>query len=109
MLEWETAAEAELEAGKRTFVDLLLNWTPVVALVVGVIVYASHRHALYDALPDPAFVGVQQAGILLAQSAAAARAQGNHRAGQALPPPVGTAHLALLRDVQQRRAQLADS
>ncbi len=51
LLEWETAAEAELEAGKRTFVDLLLNWTPVVALVVGALVYASHRHALYDALP----------------------------------------------------------
>ena len=51
LLEWETAAEAEAEGGKRTFVDVLLNWTPVVALVVGAIVYFGHRHALYDALP----------------------------------------------------------
>ena len=39
------------ESGAEHFVDLLLNWTPVVALVVGAIVYASHRQALYDALP----------------------------------------------------------
>ena len=50
LLEWETAAEAELVISKRTFVDVLLNWTPAVALVVGVIVY-THRHALPDALP----------------------------------------------------------
>jgi hypothetical protein len=51
LLEWETAAEAEMGNGKRTFVDILLNWTPAVALIVGVIVYFSHRSALYDALP----------------------------------------------------------
>jgi hypothetical protein len=51
LLEWETAAEAELGNGKRTFVDVLLNWTPAVALIVGAIVYLSHRHSLYDALP----------------------------------------------------------
>ena len=51
LLEWETAAQAEVESGKRTFVDVLLNWTPVVALTVGVIVYFSHHNGLYDALP----------------------------------------------------------
>ena len=51
LLQWETAAEAELVISKRTFVDVLLNWTPAVALVVGVIVHYSHRHALPDALP----------------------------------------------------------
>ncbi len=51
LLEWETAAQAELETGRRTFVDVLLNWTPVVALIVGVLVYFSHPHALRDALP----------------------------------------------------------
>jgi cyclic beta-1,2-glucan synthetase len=51
LLEWETAAQAELVSGKRTFVDMLLNWTPVVALVVGGIVYFSRPPALYDALP----------------------------------------------------------
>ncbi len=51
LLEWETAAQAELEHGKRTFVDVLMNWTPVVALVVGVVVYLAHRHNLYEAAP----------------------------------------------------------
>ncbi|MGA7459302.1 MAG: glucoamylase family protein, partial [Candidatus Korobacteraceae bacterium] len=51
LLQWETAAEAELVTSKLTFVDVLLNWTPAVALVVGVIVHYSHRHALPEALP----------------------------------------------------------
>ncbi len=51
LLEWETAAEAEMGTGKLTFVDVLLNWTPVVALIVGVIVYFSRHHALEVALP----------------------------------------------------------
>ena len=51
LLEWETAAQAELVSGKRTFVDVLLNWTPAVSLIVGAIVYATHRHAIYIALP----------------------------------------------------------
>jgi hypothetical protein len=51
LLEWETAAEAEMETGRRTFVDVLLNWTPAVALIVGAIVYYTHHRALYVALP----------------------------------------------------------
>ncbi len=51
LLQWETAAEAEMGTGKLTFVDVLLNWTPVVALIVGVIVYFSHRHSFVVALP----------------------------------------------------------
>lgn len=51
LLEWETAAEAEMGSRKLTFVDVLLNWTPVVALIVGVIVYSSPRHSFAAALP----------------------------------------------------------
>ncbi len=51
LLEWETAAQAEMGTGKRTFVDVLLNWTPVVALIIGVIVYFSPRHSFGAALP----------------------------------------------------------
>ena len=32
LLEWETAAEAELAGEKRTMLDIYLNWTPAVAL-----------------------------------------------------------------------------
>jgi hypothetical protein len=51
LLEWETAAEAELVTSKRTFVDVLMNWTPVVALIVGALLYLARRHSFYDALP----------------------------------------------------------
>ena len=51
LLQWETAAEAEMGSGKLTLVDVLLNWTPVVALIVGAIVYFSHRHSFAAALP----------------------------------------------------------
>ena len=51
LLQWETAAQAELGNGKRTFVDVLLNWTPVVALIVGIIVFLLRRRNIYDALP----------------------------------------------------------
>ena len=51
LLEWETAAQAELVMSKRTFVDALLNWTPAVALIVGVIVHFVRPPALYDAAP----------------------------------------------------------
>src|ERR1017187_10540498 len=51
LLQWETAAEAEMGTGELAFVDVLLNWTPVVALIVGAIVYFSHRHSFAAALP----------------------------------------------------------
>src|ERR1700688_1394483 len=35
LLEWETAAEAELAGEKRTMLDIYLNWTPAVALGLG--------------------------------------------------------------------------
>src|SRR5579864_5342551 len=51
LLEWETAAEAEVGRGKRTPVDIYLNWMPLVAVVLGIIVYYGRRGALISALP----------------------------------------------------------
>src|SRR5215472_262144 len=51
LLEWETAAEAEVGGGKRTPVDVYLNWMPLVAIVLGIIVYYGRRAALPSALP----------------------------------------------------------
>jgi len=52
LLEWETAAEAELATGKRRApVDVYLNWTPVVAVVIGVVLWFVHRNAFAAALP----------------------------------------------------------
>jgi len=51
LLEWETAAEAELGRGKRTPVDVYLNWMPLIALGLGLLVFVAHLSALSSALP----------------------------------------------------------
>jgi cyclic beta-1,2-glucan synthetase len=51
LLEWETAAEAETSAKSRTPVDRYLVVTPLVALVVGVLVFLRHPQSLLVALP----------------------------------------------------------
>ncbi len=51
LLEWETAAETELSARKRTPVDIYLDWMPALALGLGVLVFFAQRHAFYAALP----------------------------------------------------------
>jgi cyclic beta-1,2-glucan synthetase len=51
LLEWETAAEAEMGTGRRTPVDLYLDWTPAVALALMVSIASVHPRALLAALP----------------------------------------------------------
>jgi hypothetical protein len=51
LLQWETAAEAELTGGKRTTLDIYLNWTPVLAFGVFFLVLAVRPGALPAALP----------------------------------------------------------
>ena len=51
LLEWETAAEAELGQQKRTPVDIYLDWTPVVAVVLGLAIFHWRRDSFYAALP----------------------------------------------------------
>ncbi|HJT68549.1 MAG TPA: glucoamylase family protein [Terriglobales bacterium] len=51
LLEWETAAEAELGAQKRTPVDVYLDWMPVIATCVAALVYFGRRPAFFSALP----------------------------------------------------------
>ena len=48
LLEWETAAEAESGRNKRTPVDIYLNWMPLIAVLLGVIVFFG-RHSGFDA------------------------------------------------------------
>jgi len=48
LLEWETAAEAEAGRNRRTPVDIYLNWMPLIAMLLGVIVFFG-RHAGFDA------------------------------------------------------------
>jgi hypothetical protein len=51
LLEWETAAEAESNKNRQTPVDRYLTLTPLVALVVGALVFLHHRPSFLVALP----------------------------------------------------------
>jgi cyclic beta-1,2-glucan synthetase len=51
LLEWETAAEVELGTARRTALDIYLDWTPVLAIVIGSLVFLVRRSALPVALP----------------------------------------------------------
>ena len=50
LLEWETAAEAEVNTS-LTPVDVYLNWMPVLAIAIGGIVWLVRPHSLPVALP----------------------------------------------------------
>ena len=51
LLQWETAAQAELAGYKRTALDIYLNCTPLLALALLLLVWLVHRKALPAALP----------------------------------------------------------
>jgi len=51
LLEWETAAEVELGTARRTALDIYLDWTPVLAVMVGALVFLLQRSAFLVASP----------------------------------------------------------
>ncbi len=51
LLQWETAAQAELAGYKRTILDIYLDTTPLLALGLFLLVWAVHRKALPAAAP----------------------------------------------------------
>ncbi len=51
LLQWETAAEAELAGSRRTTLDIYLKWTPALALALLLLVWRAHPGAVYAALP----------------------------------------------------------
>ena len=51
LLEWETAAEAEMGTAKRAPVDVYLNWASVLAVALGLLVWVVRPAALYAAVP----------------------------------------------------------
>ncbi len=50
LLEWETAAEAEL-GNKRTAIDRYIDWMPFLAVALGVALWMTRPHALLAASP----------------------------------------------------------
>src|SRR3984885_14571157 len=51
LLEWETAAESEASAKRRTPVDRYLAVSPLVALIVGAVVFLYHPQSVLVAMP----------------------------------------------------------
>lgn len=51
LLEWETAAEAENRSAKKAPVDAYLNWEPVLALGIGLLVWLLRPTAMSSAIP----------------------------------------------------------
>jgi cyclic beta-1,2-glucan synthetase len=51
LLQWETAAEAEIGGHRRTWLDAYLDWTPALAFGLGLLVWFVRRSALSAALP----------------------------------------------------------
>jgi cyclic beta-1,2-glucan synthetase len=51
LLQWETAAQAEIGGHKRTWLDNYLDWTPALAFGLGLLVWFVRRSALPAALP----------------------------------------------------------
>jgi cyclic beta-1,2-glucan synthetase len=51
LLQWETAAEAEIGGYKRTPLDSYLDWTPALAFGLGLLVWFARPSALPAALP----------------------------------------------------------
>ena len=97
LLEWETAAEAELAGEKRTMLDIYLNWTPALALVLFVFVYLVNKRALPAAVPILLAVGVQQADLAMAEPSSARAAQAAVEGSSTIAAQRGASNLALLR------------
>ncbi len=51
LLQWETAAQAEIAGEKRTAIDIYLNCTPELALGLFLLIWLVHRKALVAAVP----------------------------------------------------------
>ena len=51
LLEWETAAESEIESAKKTPVDAYLAWTPYLAIAIATALAVHRPHALPAAAP----------------------------------------------------------
>ncbi|HUJ95955.1 MAG TPA: glucoamylase family protein [Terriglobales bacterium] len=51
LLEWETFAQTELSAARRTPIDVYLDWTPALAFGFGVLVFFAQRSSFAPALP----------------------------------------------------------
>ena len=102
LLEWETAAEAELNSSHQSVVELYLAWTPAFSLLIAVVVAASHPSSLAVALPLLALVGGLAGHRALVESTGIGANRGDEPRTNGHAPQFRPAHLALLPRVQHR-------
>ena len=108
LLEWETAAETEFSARKRTPVDIYLDWIPALALALGALVFFARRHAFFGALPILLLWACSKwISMWLNLPSRAMRSETSDKDELFLSRNRVT-DLALFRRVQYRRAPLAD-
>ena len=63
LLQWETAAEAEIGGYKRTPLDSYLDWTPALAFGLGLLVWFARPQRSSRCAADPVALGMQQTGV----------------------------------------------
>jgi hypothetical protein len=51
LLEWVTSGQDEADGARRTSLDIYLDWTPALAIAIGVIVWLLRGNAVFAALP----------------------------------------------------------
>ena len=79
LLQWETAAEAELAGDKRTTLDIYLNWTPAAragSISAGL---AGAARGSSRCVADSSVVGCQQTDVSVAEPTASGSAERNVR------------------------------
>ena len=108
LLEWETAAEAESSAQRRTPVDRYLALTPLVALVVAVLVFLHHPESLLVALPILILWGFAGGITAWLNNSPQQTKPTAHQRRRYFPAPAGAEDLALLQPVRRREPQLPD-
>jgi hypothetical protein len=80
LLEWETAAAAEMEQSAGTPVDSYLDWIPALALVLALLVWALRPHALGVAVPMLIlWAGSKAVSRWMSQSPGPARNRTSHK------------------------------
>ena len=109
LLEWETAAEAEAAAGSKATVDVYLEWTPWIGILLGLLVWLVRPAALPAAAPVLAlWIGSRGFSAYLNRAPRTMnRAPGKGRPGMAARPR--GENLPVFPGLELPQHQLADS
>ena len=107
LLQWETAAEAEVGKKKRTPVDLYLFWTPAIVAAMGLALYYTTTSAFWVALPILLLWGFSSLIPIWLDRPPRRRESAALAQRRTFCAPYPTAHLAIFRGVQHRGTSTA--